>query len=484
METIPYNPAETRGEMHPEWHQAVLACEKLQSQGFEAVIVGGAVRDIMLGLEPKDNDLATNAKPEQIEALFEKSKTPDTSQAYVVTRVIIGGVELEIATFRKDVDAHLGRQATQVYTDNVPLEDDLERRDFTINNMALDPVTHQLLFVGESLSDLDNKLIRFVGDPYERIQEDPLRILRAVRFKNRFGFNYELGTHRALKEAVKEGVIDNISGERMRTELTAIFKTALSRREALEDLDELGILDHYLPELTTGKGVEQGSKFHAEGDVWTHQLLIMEALPLDASEELLWAALLHDIGKPHTQEATEDPNYFKFHGHAQTSAELARPIMNKLKFSNTQKENILWLIDHHIDVKQLPEMRPANQKKMMNHPAFGDLVRLHEADGIASHSTLPDGSVGHKKPAFDTIVDLWKKHQAQPAEVQKPSIARDLGIDGKVIMALIPDFTKADGKLIGIVKNRLEEMFANGDLTVNDHDRAIEIAKQIIEQER
>ncbi len=481
---MPYNPAETRDEMHPEWHQAVLAYEKLQSQGFEAVIVGGAVRDLLLGLEPKDNDLATNAKPEQIEKLFEKSKTPDTSQAYVVTRVIMNGVELEIATYRKDVDAHLGRQATQVYTDNVSLEDDLERRDFTINNMALDPVTHQLLYVGESLSDLDNKLIRFVGDPSERIQEDPLRILRAVRFKNRFGFSYEPSTHRALKDAVKEGAIGDISGERMRAELTAIFKTALSRREALEDLDELGILDFYIPELTAGKDVEQGSKFHAEGDVWTHQLLIMEALPPDASEELLWATLLHDIGKPHTQEATEDPNYFKFYGHAQTSAELARPILNKLKFSNAQKENILWLIDHHIDIKQLPEMRPANQKKMMNHPAFGDLVRLHEADGMASHSTLPDGSTGHKKPAFDAIVELWQKHQSEPAEVQKPSIVRDLGIDGRVIMGLIPNFTKADGKLIGIVKNHLEEMFANGELTIDDRDKAIEIAKQIIAQER
>ncbi len=475
-----YRPEKAETEAYIEWEQAVLAGEIIQSHGYEAVIIGGAVRDLLLGRIPKDFDLATNARQEHIEAMhgFDRSEFHDTAQAYGVTRVRIGVVVMEVASYRKDVDAHLGRAETKVELD-ASLEDDLARRDFTINALALDPVTWQLMHTGESLDDLDNKIIRFVGDGAERIHEDPLRILRAVRFKNRFGFAYEAQTHLDLKTAVKSGEIDSISGERLQGELTALFKTAGSRRQAIEDLDELGILDVLLPDLVAGKGVEQGPEFHAEGDVWEHQLLIMEALPRDASAELIWATLLHDIGKPHKQKMPdEESDRITFYGHDVTSAELARPILNRLRFSNEQKDKILWLIEHHINISQLPKMKLSNQKKMMNHPAFADLVELHRADGEASWRTLPDGSISKEKPEFPTIIKLWHEHLSQSIEQQYPSVKRDLQLDGKVVCEMIPDFTKADGPLVGKIMLELEELYANQQISTREE--ALEIAQQRI----
>lgn len=465
-----------------EWEQAVKAAKLLHKYNHEAVIIGGAVRDLIMHQHPKDYDLATSAGEKDIERLFEKSKTPDTSQAYGVSRVTIDGVELEVATYRQDLEAHLGRQATQVNTEGVTLEQDLQRRDFTINAIALDPAYGIGYYIGESLNDLKNKLIRFVGEPRARIQEDPLRILRAVRFKNRFGFEYELKTHQALKDAVAEGVLDSIPGERLRGELTAMLRTAQSRRECLEDLDELGVLDSILPELTAGKGVEQGSKYHAEGDVWVHQLIIMEALPPDASEDLLWATLLHDIGKPLTQRATEDPNYFKFYGHPELGEKMAENILNRLKFTKKQKANIKWMIKWHINVGQLPNFGGQARNRMFNHPAFADLLELHRADGIASHSSVATEGEKGKKPNFDKIVTMWEAHQLLPPEAQNPSISRDLGVDGAVIKDLIPEFKKSDEPLIGRIKDRLEKLFADGKITTRG--QAIEIAQQMIARRR
>lgn len=483
MESMRYTPEQEQIELAPEWQQAVLASEIIQSNGYEAVIVGGAVRDLLLGKEPKDFDIATNAQPANIESMhgFDRSVFNDTAQAYAVTRVQVGGVEMEIASYRKDIDAHLGRTATKVEL-GATLEDDLERRDFTINAMALDPVTNQLFYNGDALDDLSNGLIRFVGDGAQRIQEDPLRVLRAVRFKNRFGFAYEEQTYTDLKQAVAEGKIDSISGERLYGELTAMLKTAESRRAVIEDLDELGILQKILPELVAGKGVEQGPEFHAEGDVWMHQLLIMEALPRDASTELIWAALLHDIGKPRKQRLPAgEGERITFHGHDMTSAELARPILNKLKFSNEQKAQILWLIEHHINISQLPQMRRGNQKNMMNHPGFADLVELHKADGEASWRTMPDGSISKEKPQFAEILALWDAHQLLPPEVQRPDIKRDLDIDGHTIMALIPGFKQSrDAPWIGKVMRTVQDQYSNGD--IRTRDQAIELAQRLIEE--
>ena len=327
MESAPQPPELSNLQPSPEYAQAILACDILQSNGFEAVVVGGAVRDMMLGEEPKDYDLATSASPAEIVALpgFERSEYHDTAQAYGVSRVRLGDSEIEVASYRKDVEAHLGREATQVDL-GATLEDDLERRDFTINAIALDPVSSQLFYQPQALSDLDSRTIRFVGDGSERHREDPLRIIRAVRFRNKLGFEYEAQTHLDIKQAVAQGELGSISGERLRIEITAILVSAQSRQKAIEDLDELGIIDKLLPELSAGKGVEQGVEFHAEGDVWVHQLLIMEALPRDASPELIWSALLHDIGKPSKQKLPEDSTgRITFHGHDVTSEELARP---------------------------------------------------------------------------------------------------------------------------------------------------------------
>ncbi|MEI6716309.1 MAG: CCA tRNA nucleotidyltransferase [Candidatus Saccharibacteria bacterium] len=481
MESAPQPPELSILQPSPEYAQAILACDILQSNGFEAVVVGGAVRDMMLGEEPKDYDLATSASPAQIVALpgFERSEYHDTAQAYGVSRVRLGDSEIEVASYRKDVEAHLGREATQVDL-GATLEDDLERRDFTINAIALDPVTSQLFYQPQALSDLDSKTIRFVGDGSERIREDPLRIIRAVRFRNKLGFEYEAQTHLDIKQAVAQGELGSISGERLRIEITAILVSAQSRQKAIEDLDELGIIDKLLPELSAGKGVEQGVEFHAEGDVWVHQLLIMEALPRDASPELIWSALLHDIGKPSKQKLPEDSTgRITFHGHDVTSEELARPILNRLKFSNKQKDDILWLIEKHINIAQLPKMKPSNQKKMMNHPMFADLLELHRADGLASWRTMPDGTISKEKASFAEIEKIWQEHLSQPVEVRAPSVKRDLGISGQDIISLMPGFDKTqDSRLIGLVLSELEEQYANG--IFGSRDEALQIARDSI----
>jgi tRNA nucleotidyltransferase (CCA-adding enzyme) len=210
----------------------------------------------------------------------------------------------------------------------------------------------------------------------------------------------------------------------------------------------------------------------------------MEALPRDASPELIWSALLHDIGKPSKQKLPEDSTgRITFHGHDVTSEEIARPILNRLKFSNKQKDDILWLIEKHINIAQLPKMKPSNQKKMMNHPMFADLLELHRADGLASWRTMPDGTISKEKSSFAEIEKIWQEHLSQPVEVRAPSVKRDLGISGQDIISLIPGFDKTqDSRLIGLVLSELEEQYANG--IFGSRDEALQIARDSILEAR
>lgn len=487
MERRPFNLDEIRSpelSQNLEWTSAAKATEKLNQAGYEAYVVGGAVRDLLLGNLPKDFDLCTNASPEQISELdFDRTTFVDAAQAYGVSRVRVSGVDLELATFRRDVDAHLGRHNTKVEF-NANLEDDVMRRDLTINAIALDVAVGQLVDYVGGLDDLDAGIIRFVGEAESRIAKDPLRILRAVRFKNKLGFEYDPDTKATLIEAVNDGMLEQISPERIATELTNLLRNAKSRRAAIEDLDQLGILEHILPDLVACKGVKQGRKFHAEGDVWTHNLLIMEALGEDASPELIWAALLHDIGKPNVKYVEEAENHITFYGHAEKSVQMARDILNTLKFSNTQKDNILWIIAHHINIKDLPQMRPSKQKKMMGHPMFAELVEHFRADGEASWQYDENGDLSHQKPNYDEVLALWDHYRVQPLEHRHPSIKRDLGIDGHW---LIEEFgsgfdTKIHGQVIGRVMKQLEQLYADGEITEAQIARAK--ARQLLEIEK
>ncbi len=439
-----------------KYQTALMAARALHESGFEAYIIGGAVRDLLLDRQPKDFDMATNATPDQVQSIpkLKKSVYKDTAQAYGVTRVKINSHAIEIATFRKDIEAHKGRKQTKV--EFAQLEDDLARRDFTVNTLALDLLTGQVIDYEGGLDDLQNKIICFVGDPLVRIHEDPLRVLRAIRFRNLLGFNYDPDTYEAIITAVKSGVIETIAIDRLRDELSLML-IHRSRRASLEDLDGFGVLERVLPEVTGGKGVEQPPEFHAEGDVWAHQLLVMENLPAKPSHQLAWAALLHDIGKAKTQTLPKTKgDRIRFNRHYEVSADMARGILNRLRFSNRDVELITWTIYHHINIDDLPQMRISHQKAMLGHPAFADLLKLHKADAVASWH---DGK-SHPAPQFSEIEDIWRQYLEHPPEKRHPSLKKDLGIDGNWLLKKFgKELNLAQGPIVGEVLKNLEEIY-------------------------
>lgn len=428
----------------------------MNRSGFMAYAIGGAVRDMYLDRHPKDFDLVTDATPEEILMIkeFSRAKYNDPAQAFGVTRVSFGGREVEIATFRKDLQAHRGRKATKVaYAD---LEEDVMRRDFTINALALDFSTGFIIDYTGGISDLDRGIIRFIGDPGRRIQEDPLRIMRAVRFKNQLGFTYHPSTAEGIRTAVSKGKVEDIATDRLREELTNLLVHP-SRRGAFADLDNFGILERILPEVTAGKGVSQPANFHSEGDVWNHELIILGCLPDNSSKRLAWAALLHDIGKGPTMTKPAKPgDRIRFNRHYAVGAEMAKTALRRLKFSKKDIEQISWMIYHHMSIDDLPWMRPSRQQKMMGHPAFEDLLELHKADAAASKQP----GKPHARPRFEKIEKLWKSYQDKTPENKQPSLKRDLGIDGRW---LLKNFKKElgnkPGPAVGRVLKELDEWY-------------------------
>lgn len=442
-----------------DFESARRAAEILNNHGFEAYIVGGAVRDICLGKRPKDFDLATDATPEQIAAIPEfTSKYKEPSQAYGVSRVKFannGAVEgLEIATFRKDIDPHLGRKATRV--EFVTLGDDVMRRDFTINALALNPSNNEIVDLVGGLDDLRAGIVRFIGRPAERIAEDPLRIMRAIRFKNQLGFKYHDETEHAIAEAVKNGFVEKIATDRLREELSALLIHP-TRRLAVEDLDKFGILQRVLPEVTAGKKTSQPPQYHSEGSVWEHQLLILQYLPGNPSRRLAWAALLHDIGKPPTAKTPDGcDEHLRFDSHYTIGAEMARKILKRLNFSNRDINDVAWMVHYHMAIDDLPHMRRARQLQMLGHPAFEDLLELHRADAAASWRP---GKPRGQKPKFAEIERLWREYESVPPEARQPSLKYDLGIDGHWLREKFGDQFELTGQLTGKVLNELNDIY-------------------------
>jgi len=451
-----------------DYSTAKAAAEVLQRHGFEAYIIGGAVRDLRLGLRPKDFDLVTSATPEQIGQIgeFTRSTYKDTAQAFGVARVKFqwGGREneLEVATFRKDIDPHLGRKATKV--EYATLEEDVLRRDLTINALALNPATNEVLDYVGGVADLEARKIRFIGNARDRIAEDPLRIMRAIRFKNHLGFMYDEQTAEAIARAAQDGAVETIATDRLRDELTRLLVHP-TRRTALMDLDTFGILHRILPEVTAGKETEQQPQYHAEGSVWKHELLILDYLPDHPSRRLAWAALLHDIGKAATARSDGQDEHITFNEHYSVGAEMARRILTRLNFSNRDISDITWMVHHHMAIDDLPQMRIGHQRQMLGHPAFEDLLELHRADAAASwRPNRPHGT----KPAFREIERLWHDYQSTAPEDRQPSLKRDLGIDGNWLIRHFGQELNLTGPQIGSVLEELEEHYQDTGETAPD----------------
>ncbi len=357
---------------------AVSIVKKFQEAGFEAYFAGGSVRDMLMGKEPQDYDIATSAKPEEIEKLMEK--TYPIGKQFGVILVEENGHHFEIATFRSDSSYSDGRRPDAVLFTNA--KEDALRRDFTINGLFYDPVKKKALdFVGGQ-KDIEKKIIRFIGEPHERVKEDHLRLLRGVRFKNNFGFEYDPMTKAAIHELAN--LIDGVSMERIQDELTKMLLHP-HRAHSLRELDKLGILERILPEVTDCRGVKQPDQYHLEGDVLTHIFKALHDMPENfVGKELAWAVLLHDIGKPETYSKL--PDRIHFNGHALLSAKMAKIVCRRLKMSNQETAKIAWLIEHHMTIGLIPNMRRAHQATLFWHPWFEDLMRLHYCD---EHGSVP-----------------------------------------------------------------------------------------------
>jgi poly(A) polymerase len=363
-------------------------CQTLRGAGYQAYLVGGCVRDILLGREAADYDVATDATPDRVRQLFPHSLAVGAQFGVIlVTEPLTTGepVEVEVATFRSDIGYSDGRHPDQVAYTTSPQED-VKRRDFTINALLLDPETGEVLdFVG-GRDDLRAGIVRAIGRPVERFREDKLRMVRAVRFAARFRYAIEAGTCSAIRKLAPE--IHQVSAERLREELTKILTDGAARR-GFELLDETQLLPELLPEIAQMKGVEQSPQFHPEGDVWTHTLLMLERLPHPSSSTLAWGVMLHDVGKPPTFTPPSGPGgRIRFDEHAEVGTRMAEEICRRFRFSHHDTEQIAALVANHMRFKDVTEMKPATLKRFIRLDHFDEHLELHRLDCSSSHGNL------------------------------------------------------------------------------------------------
>jgi poly(A) polymerase len=364
----------------------------LRDRGFQAYLVGGCVRDLLLGREPKDYDVATDATPNQVMAIFPETyavgaqfgvvlvPAPDSEEQKTASEASKSKT-VEVATFRSDIGYSDGRHPNEVRFSKNPGED-VERRDFTINGMLLDPLSGEVLdFVG-GRRDLRSGIIRTIGDPQKRFGEDKLRMLRAIRFAASFDYRIDSDTFAAIRDSAEQ--IGAVSRERVRDELTRMLTEGRGRRAFLL-LDESGLLRQVLPEISAMKGVRQPPEFHPEGDVFIHTLLLLDNLPHPCPMTLGWGALLHDVGKPPTFRVAER---IRFDGHVDIGVKMAEEICTRLRFSNEDAHQILALVENHMRFGDATRMKESTLKKFLRLPHFDEHLALHRADCLASHRNL------------------------------------------------------------------------------------------------
>jgi poly(A) polymerase len=366
---------------------AEYICKVLRQNGHLAYLVGGCVRDLLLGREPDDYDVATDALPERVQELFSDTTSVGARFGVILVRAQDAGVsaEVEVATFRSDVGYADGRHPDHVEYSRTP-EEDVRRRDFTINGLLLDPENGKVLdFVG-GRADLEAHMIRAIGEPEQRFTEDKLRMVRAVRFAARFGYEIERTTFAAISKLAPQ--VLQVSAERLRDELTRILTDGAARR-GFELLEESGLLDVLLPEIARMRGVEQPPQFHPEGDVWIHTRLMLERLPASASPTLAWGVLLHDVGKPPTfTPPAAAGDRIRFDEHVEVGTVMAGAICRRLRFSTEDTEQVSALVANHLRFKDVARMRAATLKRFVRLPRFEEHLELHRLDCLASHGGL------------------------------------------------------------------------------------------------
>jgi poly(A) polymerase len=421
---------------------AIEIVRTLRGRGYQAYLAGGCVRDLLLGREPADYDVATDASPQQVMSIFPQTfavgaqfgvvLVPGDGETGALARPV------EVATFRSDIGYSDGRHPDEVRFSRDPRED-VQRRDFTINGMLLDPVTDEVLdFVG-GRADLTAGIVRAIGDPKRRFAEDKLRMLRAVRFAARFEYAIDPATLAAIPKLAAQ--IHQVSRERVREELTKML-TEGRARSAFQLLDESKLLPQVLPEISAMKGVEQPPQFHPEGDVFVHTLLLLEKLPAGCSKTLAWGALLHDVGKPPTFRVA--PDRIRFDGHVEVGVKMAAEICRRLRFSNDETDQILTLVDNHMRFADVHRMKQSTLKKFLRLPGFDEHMELHRIDCLSSNGIV------------ESYEYVREKLQAMPPEAIRPApliTGRDLieagyepGPRFKEVLAAVED-AQLEGRL-------------------------------------
>ena len=406
---------------------------QLRDRGFEAYFAGGSVRDRVMGRVPEDFDIATSARPEEVQKLFDK--TVPVGIQFGVILVVVEGFTFEVATFRSEGAYSDGRRPDTVAFTSA--KEDALRRDFTVNGLFYDPLSQELHDFVEGKNDIEAKRIRTIGDPEKRFEEDKLRLLRAVRFASTLSFDIEPKTFEAIKRLAPK--IHVVSQERIRDELIKIF-TRPGAPRGLALLSESRLLEEILPEVEAMKGVAQPKEFHPEGDVFVHTKLLLEKLD-HPSLVLAFAALLHDVGKPLTYEVKDR---IRFNGHAEVGAELGEKILTRLRFPNALKEQIVICIQGHMRFKEVQNMRPGRLKRLLQRETFPDELELHHIDCASSHGNLEN----------------WEFLKKKTEELSEEDIKPKRLLTGEDLMSL----GFKEGPLLGKMLSQIYDLQLEGEL--------------------
>jgi poly(A) polymerase len=427
--------------------QALYVVKKLRDHGYEALFAGGYVRDMLLQRTSTDIDIATNARPEMVEQLFDK--TLAVGKAFGVIVVVHEGQEVEVATYRTDGVYSDGRRPDSVSF--CTMEEDAQRRDLTINGMFYDPIEDKIYDSVGGIEDLHKGIIKLIGNPDDRIAEDKLRMMRVVRFSARFDFKIDPGTIEAVQRHAFE--ITQVSAERVADELTKILMAG-NYRKAVNLLFDTGLIDHILPEVRAMKGCEQPPQYHPEGDVLEHTIKALENLPTEASIEVRMATLLHDVGKPPTQ-TFEDR--IRFSGHDIKGKYIAWGILKRLKFSNDFVTRISDLVENHMKFMHVKKMRVSRLKRFLALPNIEDHLALHRVDCLSSHRNLEN---------YDFVIEKLKTYE--PEEIRPPRI-----VTGKDLL----NMGFKQGPEFGIILTDIEDQQLEG--TILNQEDALEYIKNV-----
>lgn len=425
---------------------AVQIVQTLQKHGYKAFLAGGCVRDMIMGKESFDYDIATDAMPHDVIRIFQK--TIPVGIQFGVVIVVKEGHNFEVATFRTEDSYSDGRHPDRI-SFSTP-ENDVKRRDFTINGLLYDPVKDEILDYVGGRKDIEAGIVRTIGDPIERFTEDKLRMIRAARFACRFHFSIHKDTQQAIMQLAPQ--IHMVSAERIREELEKII-TGPNPHIGIKLLEELHLLQEILPEVSNTRGVQQPENFHPEGDVFIHTLLALSKME-NPSWTLAMGVLLHDIGKAVTFTVTDR---IRFNLHEKVGADMATKICDRLKTSTDDKERIRWLVLKHLCFKDAQKMRLNKLKRLFAEEGYPELAELCRADALASSGDLSD---------YDYCQEMFQKLSREEVKPEPLITGHDL-----IAMGLQP------GPLFKEILTKIEDEQLDGNLTTKE--AAIERVKEL-----